>query len=576
MRRSVLTVVVFCLLLSLVTAGTAAAASSEQAIGAIIAVDAAAGTLVLQHTTQGPMSFVVDADTIITDPGGATLAFTDLAVGQRARVMYVESEGALLAKTIVINAAWPERIAFSGYVVALDATAPGFTLRNQCGELPFLANGATVYVGLAGYDELALDQYVAVQAVWQTEGWLAQRVVLIVAPRIVVEGTIAAIDPATPSLLLHTPAADLTVLVNDATLIRTVDQTLTFADLEVGDRVRVRMVWLPDGTWLATVINVLPLPPTIFEGRVTEKLADRFTVATVQPNATTTEPVTFLVNESTIYMQGGVPVTYDQVVVGAYVRVQAYLQPGGFWLAAKAIIVRPPRVEFKGVVVSKGATDFAIRNAEGEVAFLVDDATLFEQAGVPITFADVAIGDAVRVMAISVPTSTSEMVWLAKKVTILPPLPTEFVGVVTAIGASSFDLRSLGVTTTFLVDENTVITKYLETVELGALAVGDRVRVRALQQPDDSWLALRVRILPVQITVRGVVTAKLEAQFSVDASGVIYTVSVDETTVYLKDGVVEPTYADLAVGDTVIVTATLQADGSRLATRVRIIVPTAL
>jgi len=123
-----------------------------------------------------------------------------------------------------------------------------------------------------------------------------------------------------------------------------------------------------------------------------------------------------------------------------------------------------------------------------------------------------------------------------------------------------------------LVDADTVFIKGAQEVSYEALQVGDRVRVKAVQQPDGAWLARRVNILLVQVAVRGTVTEKLEAQFTVRSAGVLYSFAVNDATTFEKLGVAAPSYADLNVYDTVVVNAVQQPEGTWLAVRVKIIV----
>ena len=486
-KRAMFVVLTIMMLLSLVLTGTTGAAGNARAVGIILSTDSAASTLVLYQNKNVVQTFVVDADAVIINSSRAALTFADLAAGQGAQITYVTTDGVLHARKVLVNTPpRPQRIVYPGYVVAIDSVATSLTVRNQFGELTFVVTDTTTYQGVAAFAELEVNQYVTVQAAWQGDAWLATRVAVAQAPRIDLLGTVSAIDTAASTFTLHTVVGDYAVLVDAATVIKYSGQAITLADLVVDSSVKVRMVWLPDNTWLAKQVNVLQIPTLNCSGTVTEKLDSQFTVQATDGS------VTFVVNGQTVYTQDNVVVSYDLVTVGATVRVRAVKQADGTWLAKKVCIVPPPTVSYSGVVTAKGTSDFSVLTVGGTFTFTVGADTTFEKDD----------------------------------------------------QATSFDV----------------------------LVVGDHVRVKATQQVDGTWLAKQVEILSIKTTVRGTVTEKLEAQFTVRAGRVLYIFTVNDATVYEKQGVAAPTYADLAANDTVVVTATQQADGTWLATRIKIVV----
>ncbi len=126
-------------------------------------------------------------------------------------------------------------------------------------------------------------------------------------------------------------------------------------------------------------------------------------------------------------------------------------------------------------------------------------------------------------------------------------------GVVTAVSATSITLRGpSGATSTFSIDSSTTVSKDRATSTLGALAVGDEVRIVPTAPGSTTARSIDIE----QPTVMGKVTAISGDAITVTGpDGTSQTVIVSSATTYAKAGA-SATLADVTVGSSIFAQGT--------------------
>jgi hypothetical protein len=152
----------------------------------------------------------------------------------------------------------------------------------------------------------------------------------------------------------------------------------------------------------------------------------------------------------------------------------------------------------------------------------------------------------------------------------------EIEGLVSAIGTDALTvldqrLGSVVVTT----NSATVLRHGHTTITLSQIQIGMRVHVKALLQPDNTYLATEVKLQSDEVggdhDVTGSVTSvnTADRSFIVQTAGAAVTVKTDSSTTFKNHGS-SATFAAIAVGVMVEVEGVVQTDGSVLARQVEI------
>lgn len=160
--------------------------------------------------------------------------------------------------------------------------------------------------------------------------------------------------------------------------------TITLADLKVGDQISFREARQSDGTYKITTITVL-LP--MASGTVTAVGASSVTIT--QSGGTSK---TLTLTGSTTYTEAGAKVTESAMVVGVRIMAQGTVDSAGNFTAT-AVTILPSSVQ--GTVASKTATTIAVTTTAGKTVTVdVSSATKYSVRGVSApTLANVAVGD---------------------------------------------------------------------------------------------------------------------------------------------------------------------------------------
>lgn len=123
-------------------------------------------------------------------------------------------------------------------------------------------------------------------------------------------------------------------------------------------------------------------------------------------------------------------------------------------------------------------------------------------------------------------------------------------------------------------DGSTVVRTGGSPIPLSQVAIGMRVHVKALQQPDHSYLATEIQLQSEKVGGHREVSGTVQSvdsggSFVVQAGGGTVTVKTDSSTTFKRRGG-SASFADVAVGTSVEINGILQADGSVLARKVTI------
>ena len=143
-----------------------------------------------------------------------------------------------------------------------------------------------------------------------------------------------------------------------------------------------------------------------------------------------------------------------------------------------------------------------------------------------------------------------------------------------AITVASNDGTTLGLETadgwTRTIDtSNVVLTRDGVTITASDILVGERVRVAQTRNADGSYTVTGIEVQPSIVT--GTVGSSSATGFTVVASdGTTTTVTVDDQTTWAAPGSTSASLADATAGRSVAVAGALQADGSIVATAVRL------
>jgi hypothetical protein len=228
-------------------------------VGAITSVGASS-------ITVSGLEVDVDANTRIEagEADDSPLALTDLKAGDIVRVEgSLQAGGKVLAGEIErLAPAGMAEVLLRGMVDSVDAKGAGFTVSG----LKIVTNSSTKLAGIAAVTDLKAGDRVLVQGTLQSDGSVLARLVVKQQQEneeeedeMEIEGTITSITP--PDTLV---VAGKTVKVNASTKFEDEnegehgdggEQTITFADLKVGDFVEVEGVTQADGTFLAQKIE---------------------------------------------------------------------------------------------------------------------------------------------------------------------------------------------------------------------------------------------------------------------------------------------------------------------------------
>ena len=220
-------------------------------------------------------------------------------------------------------------------------------------------------------------------------------------------------------------------------------------------------------------------------------------------------------------------------------------------------------IEFTGRVDSLGTGVIVVSGIE----FIVGDNTIIlDDNNSPIAFGDLFVGQIVEIRA----DLQSDGTWLATDIKVEDDVrgddEVEFTGTIDDLNASSITVNG----TTFSVDSNTVVLDNNNTpIDYLALVLGQLVEIKGFRQGDGSILAVRIKIED-RDDDEVELTGEIERIDSNTLNVAGLTFVVGDNTIILDNDNQPITFADLSVGLIVEIRADVQADGSLLASDIKI------
>lgn len=348
----------------------------------------------------------------------------------------------------------------------------------------------------------------------------------------------------------------LTFAVTDQTEIDDDDDApLSFDDIVVGLYVEVEGYVRSDGTLVASEIKIEDDrdgddEDVEVEGRIEDLDAESLTVS----------GITFAVTSQTIVVDDNDrPLSFDALAVDLYVEVHGIYGANGSLLATKIEIedFDDDELELRGAIEALSDASLTVLGVE----FLVDDQTRFEDDdNLPITFADLAVGDIVEVHArfgangerIATRVEIEDGARGQQEIEVKAALDATGDGLVVVLGRP---FLVTGATRLLGLDD--------EPITLSDFPVGESVEVDARRDSDGTLIALTIEREDDPAT--GV---RLRARVTGFAPDTVFVMNVPfaaaSAQVIRSDGSAG-TLDDLAVGHDVLVTGTQDATGVQAA-----------
>ena len=285
----------------------------------------------------------------------------------------------------------------------------------------------------------------------------------------------------------------------------------------------------------------------------------------------TVDGIFFVVNNATAVLDDdNNPIMFSDLSIGQIVEIRGDRHHDSTLVATKIKIEddfpgdnNDDELEFTGVVDSLGTHTIVVAG----VLFQVNDNTIvLDDNNLPIAFSDLFVGQIVEIRA----DLQGDGTWLASHIKVEDNVrgndEVEFTGNVDGIDSTSITVNG----TTFTVDQQTVVLdNNNNSIDFATLAVGQLVEIKGFRQSDGSILAVRIKIED-RNDDEVELTGEIE---SIDGNLVVVaglTFVVGDNTVILDNDNLPITLADLSVGLIVEIRADVQADGSLLASDIKI------
>ncbi len=383
---------------------------------------------------------------------------------------------------------------------------------------------------------------------------------------LVVKGTVTVLTPAsgTPTSLtiqpLNPAAPSENILLSASTVYVQNGATVTVSALAVGEPVAIELTGVPA---TAATVRILTPRPILLGGRVSALTPSSGTPTsvTIQPTDPKRPTLNIDLGPGTLYFLGGKTTTVASLVVGAQVRLEATGNPATATVVEIAL-PRPIYIDGKVTALDTSSatpTWFTIMPAGPHtVAVNVDlgPSTVYRQAGVVVTVADLLVGSTVAVTASGTPLT-------ATVVHIALPKPVHLEGVVTALNPASGTPTSVTVQpdgffqtpVTVSLGGSTVYYQLGATTTVDSLLVGSHVALTATGNPLTATVVhISAPLADVTIgSVTAVTATSLTVQPMAAGSSAVTFMLTNATNYYSGRRVA--TIAAVNVGDVVRVAA---------------------
>jgi len=181
----------------------------------------------------------------------------------------------------------------------------------------------------------------------------------------------------------------LTFFVDENTVIRDHDITISFDDLNVGDFVEVKAIFLPDSSLLAIEIKL--------EDRNENEIEFTGTIEAIDTSSLIVSGIPVNVNDETeILDDDNNPINFDELMVGMFVEVKALLMPDSTLLAVRIKIEDENEQQIQ--ITAPIDTIFSSNIIVGGITFETDSNTvILDDDNNSISFEELEIGMIVEV-----------------------------------------------------------------------------------------------------------------------------------------------------------------------------------
>ncbi len=254
---------------------------------------------------------------------------------------------------------------------------------------------------------------------------------------------------------------------------------ITFADLNIGDRVEVKAYRQLDSSYLAVRIKLEDMPGSEIE----------FTaqIESIVGTDITINGITFATDSNTVFLDNNrMPVTIAALSIGMWVEVKGSKKQDGTYYAGRIQIEDFVRteIELKGTITELTSSYLVVNG----ITFSVDSTTsVLDHLNNPILYSSLQVGQLVEVKGTKTGTTTAK----ALRIKLEGNEDVEIFGRITAVNSNSVELNGLVV----FVNSNTVYLNHAnQPITFGDLSVDQFVEVKMIRNADSSLLALRIKI----------------------------------------------------------------------------------
>ena len=277
----------------------------------------------------GAVKVVVNAQTVIVSKGGA-LSFADLKVGdQVAAVGSKQTDGSLLAAKVEVSGPQPVFTKVQGTIASIGNSffMVGTVKVSVSAQAVIVSKGRTL-----SFADLKVGDQVYAAGTKQADGSLLAAKIEVYPPAPVTSTVRGAIASLGNGFLI---VGAVKISISAQTVIMSKGKILSFADLKAGDQVAAVGIKQPDGSLVATKIEVAVPQPAVstIQGTITSLGNSSFMIGTIQ----------VFVSTQTVIISKGAALSFATLKIGDQIFVAGSRQADGSLLALKIEVVAPKR-----------------------------------------------------------------------------------------------------------------------------------------------------------------------------------------------------------------------------------------
>ncbi|AFH50831.1 Hypothetical protein IALB_3128 [Ignavibacterium album JCM 16511] len=426
-------------------------------------------------------TFYVDQNTELKGPNGNTVPFSFFQLNDLVQVKgNNRGDGTYLATRVKWedNPNNPNEIELTGYVTAKNSNS--FDINGTT----FLVDANTIYRGRHGnpfsFDMIQVGMLLEVKAILQTGNLLATRVKTEDdhnnqhGNEIELKGFI---DAKTSGSVI---VGQREFSVNAQTVILNRNNSpISFSQLNVGDFVEIKAYRQPDSSFLAVRIKLEDTPQNQIELKAK--------IESIAGSEITIGGITFNTDSNTVFLDHNrMPITISFLSVGMLVEVKGFKRQDGTYYATKIKIEDfvNNEVEVRGTISDLGSSSLTVAG----LTFDVDSSTqVFDHQNNPISYSSLQVGQLVEVKGLRTVSNSLKAI----RIKVEQNEDIEIFGRITAVNSDNIEVNGL----TIFVNANTVYLNHANLpITFSDLAVDQFVEVKMINLPDNSLLALKVKI----------------------------------------------------------------------------------